>query len=84
VYLSLSEEVIGILLRIFNILFLLLSDRYFLCSFSLRINLHQAHEIRYRTNKWTITETTLRTAVAAAVVLVKDVEAWLRRNGSIR
>lgn len=48
-----------------------------------RINLHQAHEIRYWTNKWTITETTLRTAVAAAGVLVKDVEAWLRRNGSI-
>lgn len=49
-----------------------------------RININQPHEVRYWTQKWNITETTLRTAVAAAGVLVKDVEAWLRRNGYIK
>lgn len=49
-----------------------------------RININQAHEVRYWTGKWGITETVLRAAVAAVGVLVKDVEAWLRRQGYIR
>lgn len=49
-----------------------------------RINLHQAYKVRYWTQKWSITETILKTAVTAAGVPVKDVEAWLRRNGYIK
>lgn len=49
-----------------------------------RINVNQAHEVRYWTQKWGITETVLRAAVIAVGVLVKDVEAWLRRERHIR
>lgn len=48
-----------------------------------RININQAHELRYWTEKWGISEAVLRSAVAAVGVLVKDVEAWLKRNGYI-
>lgn len=48
-----------------------------------RININQPHEVRYWTSKWGISETTLRAAVAAVGVMVKDVEAWLKRNGHI-
>lgn len=48
-----------------------------------RINVNQAHEVRYWTGTWGITEAILRQAVAAVGVLVVNVEAWLRRNGHI-
>ena len=48
-----------------------------------RINVNQAHEVRYWTGKWGITEAILRQAVAAVGVLVVNVEAWLKRNGHI-
>ena len=49
-----------------------------------RINVNQAHEVRYWTGKWGITEAVLRQAVAAAGVIVRDVVAWLRRNGHLK
>lgn len=49
-----------------------------------RINVNQAHEVSYWKGKWGISEAVLRQAVAAAGVIVRDVEAWLRRNGHIR
>lgn len=48
-----------------------------------RINVNQPHEVRYWTGKWGITETTLRAAINAVGVMVKDVETWLKRNGHI-
>lgn len=49
-----------------------------------RINVNQAHEINYWTRKWGISEDVLRRAVAAVGVLVRDVEAWLRKNRYIK
>jgi hypothetical protein len=49
-----------------------------------RVNVNQAHEVRYWTSKWGITEAVLKQAVAAVGVMVKDVEKWLRSNGHIK
>ncbi len=49
-----------------------------------RNNVNQPHEVRYWAQKWGISEAVLRAAVAAVGVLVKDVEAWLRKQEYIR
>lgn len=48
-----------------------------------RINVNQPYEVRYWTQKWGISEAVLRSAVAAVGVLVKEVEAWLRKYGHL-
>jgi hypothetical protein len=49
-----------------------------------RVNLGEPYEVRDWCSHWGINEPTLRQAVAAAGVMVRDVEGWLRRNGKIR
>ncbi len=51
---------------------------------AIRINVNEAHEVRYATEKWGVTEEDLREAVGAAGVMRDDVEAWLRKNGKIK
>jgi hypothetical protein len=46
-----------------------------------KINLNQPHEVQHWTNKWGISEKTLKEAVATVGVQVAEVEKWLRRNG---
>lgn len=49
-----------------------------------RINVNQAHEVRYWTTKWGISEAVLKSAVKSAGVMVKDVERWLRDHKHTR
>ncbi|MET3178956.1 DUF3606 domain-containing protein [Variovorax sp. NFACC27] len=42
-----------------------------------RINVNEAHEVRYWTQTLGVTEAQLRSAIAAAGVEVKDVRAYL-------
>jgi uncharacterized protein DUF3606 len=44
-----------------------------------RVNVDEDYEVRYWTEKWSVSEERLRQAVAAAGVMADDVEAWLRR-----
>ena len=48
-----------------------------------RININEAHEVRYATEKWGITKDVLEEAVKAAGVMRADVEKWLRENKRI-
>ncbi len=45
-----------------------------------RINLHESYEVEYWTKKFGISTQTLKEAVTAAGVMVKDVYAWLVKN----
>lgn len=48
-----------------------------------RINVNQDHELQYWTKKFNVSKDTLKSAVAAAGSMVKDVEAWLKKNGKM-
>lgn len=45
-----------------------------------KINVNQAHEVRYWTEKLGVSEARLRLAVSKVGVMVADVRAWLARN----
>lgn len=45
-----------------------------------RINMHEAYEVEYWTGHFGVSRDKLQRAVNAVGVMVKDVEAWLRRN----
>ncbi len=47
---------------------------------STRVNMNEAYEVRYWTEKFGCTETQLRAAVTAVGVLAKDVEAFLKKK----
>ncbi len=47
---------------------------------SARVNMNEAYEVRYWTEKFGCTETQLRAAVTAVGVLAKDVEAFLKKK----
>jgi hypothetical protein len=46
----------------------------------IRINVNQAHEVQYWTKKFGCTEIELRAAVRAVGVMVKDVQAHLKKR----
>jgi len=45
-----------------------------------RVNVHEDHEDRYWTQKFSCTAAKLKEAVKAVGVMAKDVEAWLKKN----
>lgn len=45
-----------------------------------RVNVNEAHEIRYWTGRFSCTEAQLRAAVKAVGVMAKDVEAYLKKQ----
>ncbi|MCK0769210.1 DUF3606 domain-containing protein [Chromohalobacter canadensis] len=44
-----------------------------------KVNLGQAHEVQYWTQRFGVSEAKLREAVDAVGVLVKDIEAYLKK-----
>lgn len=45
-----------------------------------RVNVHEAHEVRYWTGKWGVTEQQLRDAVARVGVMAADVARALGKS----
>lgn len=45
-----------------------------------RINMHEPYEVEYWTGHFGVSRDKLQRAVNAVGVMVKDVEAWLKRN----
>lgn len=46
-----------------------------------RVNVHEAHEVRYWTGKWGVDVEQLKAAVEVVGPLAKDVAAYLKKPG---
>ena len=49
-----------------------------------RINVNEEHELRYWTEKWSVTVTNIKAAVKIVGPMVKDVEKYLTAQGHFR